>query len=65
MIGVVIYNKLLVSLLDSLFIQYNSKILLALYTDTGNHTQIKAMTVLSSLNNIYYYLMNDPAMMPA
>ena len=50
---------MLVSLLDSIIIKYNSKILFALYTDNSIHIGLKAMTVVSSLTNIYYYWLYD------
>jgi len=54
-IGGATLTKLLVFDLRSIFIQYDSKNFLALYTDTCMHVQSKEITVVSSLNNIYYY----------
>jgi len=61
--GVVTFGKLLVSLLDSIYSKHDSKILFVLYTDTSIHIQIEALTVLSTLNNIYYYLLYDTGML--
>ena len=46
-------------MLESIFIKYDSKILFALYPDTSNYIQIEDRTVVSSLNNIYYYPLYD------
>jgi hypothetical protein len=62
-IGRVTFNKLLVSLLNSKCIKYDSTILFALYIDTSVHIQIEAMTVVSSVINIYYYLLYDTTML--
>jgi len=54
-VGGVSFTICLVSMLDSIYIKYDSKILFAWYPDTSIHIQIEDTTVVSSLNNIYYY----------
>jgi len=44
--------KLLVSLLDSTLIQYDTKTIFAFSTDTSIYIQIESITVVSVLNNI-------------
>jgi hypothetical protein len=44
--------NLLVSLLDSTLIQYDTKTILPFSTDTSIHIQIESITAVSVLNNI-------------
>jgi hypothetical protein len=47
------FTKFLVSLLDSIFIQYQTKVILAIFPDTSNKSQIKLMTTCSVSNDIF------------
>jgi len=51
--GDVTFSKLLVSLLDNIYMEYNTKILFELSTLTIIHIQIIWMTVLSVLTHIF------------
>jgi len=55
-------SKWLVSLMDSIFKLYRAKILYELSTYTIIHIHIEKMTVVSPLNNIYYYSSYDTRM---
>ena len=46
------FTTLLVSLLDSIFIHYDSKIMFALFTHTSIHSRIRWTTVVSVTRNI-------------
>jgi len=48
----VTFNNLLVSLLDSIFIYYDTKIILAFAAEISIHIQIRWVAVVSILNNI-------------
>jgi hypothetical protein len=47
------FTMLLVSLLDIIFIHYNSKIMFALSTHTSVHSGIGLTTLVSVMNNIF------------
>jgi len=47
------FTQLLVSSPDSIYIEYNTKILLKVSTDSFVHIRIKESTIVSLLNNLY------------
>jgi hypothetical protein len=56
-------TKLLVSYLENIYKKYDIKHLFPLSTDTSICIQIKEMSVVSPLNDIYYNWLYDTRMM--